>query len=87
MPLDVNEPFYIIELGVGSGKFSYFMLKALEEMQEVCAFPFSKIVYVMTDFTESNYNFWIKHPSLRPYFDSGRLSGMSPNFEVNYSRI
>jgi len=27
MECDVNEPFYIIELGTGSGKFSYFMLK------------------------------------------------------------
>ena len=28
--LDVNEPLYIIELGTGSGKFSFYMLKALE---------------------------------------------------------
>jgi hypothetical protein len=27
MPLDQNEPLYIIELGTGSGKFSFFMLK------------------------------------------------------------
>eukprot|EP01035_Chromulina_nebulosa_P019320 gene19320-25183_t len=73
IPLDINEPLYIIELGVGSGKFSYFMLKALDEMKAVCDFPFNKIVYVMTDFTKSNYNFWLNHPTLKPYFDSGRL--------------
>jgi SAM-dependent MidA family methyltransferase len=39
MKLDVNEPLYIIELGAGSGKFSYYMLKALEEMQAICDFP------------------------------------------------
>lgn len=33
--LDPNEPLYIIELGAGSGKFSFFMLKALSEMREV----------------------------------------------------
>jgi tRNA A58 N-methylase Trm61 len=65
MTLDVNEPLYIIELGAGSGKFSFFMLKALEEMKNVCDFPISKIVYIMTDFTENNFNFWRDHPSLK----------------------
>jgi SAM-dependent MidA family methyltransferase len=73
MPLDRNEPLYIIELGAGSGKFSYFMLKALEEMKSVLDFPFDKIVYVMTDFTENNFKFWHNHPALKKYFESGRL--------------
>lgn len=33
MELDRTEPLYIIELGTGSGKFSFFMLKALLEMK------------------------------------------------------
>ena len=65
MALDVNEPLYIVELGTGSGKFSYYMLKALDEMRDVCDFPINKIVYVMTDFTETNFNFWRDHPSLK----------------------
>lgn len=73
MPVDPSKPLYIIELGTGSGKFSYFMLKALEEMQAVCQFPLQKIIYVMTDFTESNFNFWRDHPSLKSYFDRGIL--------------
>ena len=71
--LDHNEPLYIVELGAGSGKFSYFMLKALEEISAVCDFPMRKIVFVMTDFTESNFSFWRNHPSLKKYFDSGQL--------------
>lgn len=31
--LDVDQPFYVIELGGGSGKFSYYMVKALMEMK------------------------------------------------------
>ena len=65
MSLDCNEPLYIIELGTGSGKFSFYMLKALEEMQVVCDFPFKKMVYVMTDFTENNFDYWSTHPSLK----------------------
>ena len=49
------------------------MLKALEEMSAVCDFPLKKIVFVMTDFTENNFNFWRDHPSLKKYFDSGQL--------------
>ena len=71
--LDHNEPLYIVELGAGSGKFSYFMIKALEEMTAVFDFPMRKIVFVMTDFTENNFNFWRDHPSLKKYFDSGQL--------------
>ena len=71
--VDPTEPLYIIELGTGAGKFSFFMLKALEEMQEVCDFPLGKIVYVMTDFTETNFTFWQSHPALKKYFESGQL--------------
>lgn len=73
MPLDVNEPLYIIELGAGSGKFSYFMLKALEEMQAVCDFPLKNIKFIMTDFTEANFNYWQNHPALKKYFENGQL--------------
>ena len=73
MGLDPTEPLYIIELGAGAGKFSYFMLKALEEMQETCSFPLQKIVFVMTDFTEANFDFWKNHPALSKYFKSGQL--------------
>ncbi|CAM9189028.1 unnamed protein product [Discosporangium mesarthrocarpum] len=73
MDLDPTEPLYIIELGTGSGKFSFFMLKALLEMKDISDFPVEKLVYVMTDFTESNFKFWASHPVLKPYMDSGQL--------------
>ena len=68
-----EEPLYIVELGAGSGKFSFYMLRALEELQTLCPFPFSKLVYVMTDFTQNNFNFWQSHPSLKTYFERGVL--------------
>lgn len=73
MPVNPNEPLYIIELGAGSGKFTYFMLKALEEMQEVCDFPLNNIKFIMTDFTENNFQFWQNHPALKKYFENGQL--------------
>lgn len=73
LKLDPSEPLYIIELGAGSGKFSFFMLKALMEMKEVLDFPLERIVYVMTDFTENNFKFWENHPSLKEFLESGLL--------------
>uniref|UniRef100_A0A7S3K0C6 type II protein arginine methyltransferase n=1 Tax=Aureoumbra lagunensis TaxID=44058 RepID=A0A7S3K0C6_9STRA len=74
IPLDPSEPLYIVELGAGSGKFSFFMLKALNAMLgSLSNFNPSRIVYVMTDFTQNNLNFWNQHPGLRPYIESGQL--------------
>eukprot|EP00606_Chrysophyceae_sp_TOSAG23-5_P000283 GSChrysophyteH2.ASY1.ANO1.695.1 assembled CDS len=73
MKVNPEEPLYILELGAGSGKFTFFMLKALEEMQATCNFPLKNIKYVMTDFTEANFEFWRTQPALAPYFERGLL--------------
>jgi len=73
MKLQKDEKLYIVELGAGAGKFSFFMLKALDELKNVLDFPLENIVYVLTDFTESNLNFWKDHHALKPFVESGRL--------------
>jgi hypothetical protein len=47
--------------------------QALLAMKDMCDFPMAKIVYVMTDFTESNFKFWADHPALKPFVGSGQL--------------
>lgn len=98
--LNPSEPFYIIELGTGSGKFSFYFLKALAEaevrgslrlwwcgycivllelltqiaitrIQQAMDFPLDNIRYIMTDFTEQNFNFWKTHPALAPFVKRG----------------
>jgi hypothetical protein len=73
IPLNGIELLYIIELGAGSGKFSFFILQAIKELSEVFEFPAEKVVYVMTDFTWNNLKFWNEHESFRPYLDCGQL--------------
>lgn len=70
---DINEPFYIIELGAGSGAFSYYVLKELLEIQKNLNLEHIKIIYVMTDFVKKNIYFWQKHPCLRQYINKGCL--------------
>ncbi|POM70294.1 Hypothetical protein PHPALM_13288, partial [Phytophthora palmivora] len=70
-PVDPTQPFYIVELGAGSGKFSFYFLKALAQMESVLDFPLNSIRYIMTDFTEQNFNFWKTHPALAPFVKRG----------------
>lgn len=73
LPLDASEPLYIVELGAGSGKFSFYILKAINELSQISIFPAEKILYVMTDFTWNNLKFWNDHEGFRQHIDSGQL--------------
>lgn len=71
--IDDNQCFYIVEIGGGTGKLAFYILKALEEMKDIIGIPMKQIVYVLTDFTESNIKFWRQQEDLRPFVDSGQL--------------
>lgn len=73
--LNSAKPIYIIELGCGSGCFSYYLLKELERKSEY--FPEMRdlpLRYVMTDFTDSNLNYCRDHGNFAQYREQGRLS-------------
>lgn len=69
----INEPFYILELGTGSGQFSFYVLKRLIQLLELPRFEDVKLRYIMSDFTDSNIEAWRKHDALRPFVTSGVL--------------
>ncbi len=68
-----KQPFYILELGTGSGQFSFYVIKALSHMREQLQLSEIDIHYVMTDFTENNVQFWQKHTALAPFIEQGML--------------
>lgn len=72
-PHSKKNPFYVVELGAGSGQFSFYMLKSLEALLQDFSLQDIRLNYVMTDFTESNIHFWKKHPKLKPYLKSQLL--------------
>lgn len=72
-PESIQEPFYIIELGTGSGRFSYYVLKQLAELQAELNLAHLKFRYVMTDFTLNNLKFWQTQPQLKPFISNGML--------------
>jgi len=71
--LDTSQPVYIIELGAGSGRFSYYFLKKFMDFFTRSALKEIPIKYVMTDFSEQNLAFWQQHPSLQAFIEQGIL--------------
>ena len=64
--LDRNEPFYIFDLGAGTGRFGYLFLKNLQHTLAQLKIEEVKIRYVMTDIAPANIAFWRGHPYLQP---------------------
>ena len=70
---DLSQPFYLAELGTGSGRFSFYFLRALLPLLSRIRPEAPKICYVMTDFVEKTIEFWEQHEALRPFVEEGVL--------------
>lgn len=69
---DFSAPFYIMDLGAGTGRFAYLFLIFLKEMLTNLKLPY-RIRYVMTDIAEANIQFWKKHPRFQELLSEGSL--------------
>ena len=74
------EPFYILELGTGHGKFSFYILKFLEFFNN---YNKCKIIYIASDISQQNIDSWQQHPSLQKYIKNQQLDFAIFNPEVN----
>jgi tetratricopeptide (TPR) repeat protein len=72
-PESQGHPFYIMELGTGSGRFSYYFVKTLVELMEALQLTHIQFCYVMSDFTKHNIQYWEAHPSLKPYIEKNLI--------------
>ncbi|HUE95068.1 MAG TPA: hypothetical protein VMN39_00320, partial [Longimicrobiaceae bacterium] len=73
-----EQPAYIVELGAGSGRFAFLLLRQLRTMLRALVPGWGDgspppIRYVMTDFTETNLRAWAEHPALQPFVAEGLL--------------
>lgn len=62
---------YVVELGAGTGRFAFRFIRALQAIVSRSPQPGRRIVYVLTDFTESNMSFWRSHPQLTSLVETG----------------
>ena len=72
-PLDKSQPIYIVELGSGPGRFAYLFLKKFLGLLRGSPLKEIRVRYVMTDFAESNLEYWRAHEWLRPFVEEGSL--------------
>ena len=80
---DPDEPFYIVELGAGSGKFGFHLLRRLTELRRDLGLLDVKVVHVMTDIATTNIEHWRSHPQLRPFAEAGMLAFARLDVEVD----
>lgn len=78
-----DEPFHIIELGAGPGRFGFLLLQELTRLRAELGLSHVRFVHVMTDFADKNIGFWREHPALRPHIAAGTL-GLA-RFEIGAS--
>jgi len=71
--IDREEPFYIFDLGAGSGRFGYLFLKDFLSVTHQLYGTKLKVRYVMTDLIEANLDFLRSHAYLRPFVEEGVL--------------
>ena len=63
----------IIELGAGSGRFSFHFIKKFFDLHSRSTLDHIQVRLVMTDLVAHNVAFWQQHPALAPYVASGQL--------------
>lgn len=68
-----SQPFYLVELGSGTGRFAYHFLEAFRRMHALSQLRDVGFRYVMTDLSERNLEFWQSHPRLQPFLEEGLL--------------
>lgn len=63
-------PLRILELGAGSGQFSFHFL---QHYQGLASTDLPPLQYVLSDFTQANIDFCAAHPRLHPWVERGLL--------------
>ncbi len=69
----VIEPIPILELGGGSGRMAFYILRQLEELCADEGIALEQFRYILTDFTQRNLDSWRVHPRFAAYFERGLL--------------
>lgn len=69
----LSEPVTIVELGAGSGRLAFHVLKELCAMRDCAGMPLPAFRYVMSDLALKNVAYWQQQPSLRPFVEQGIL--------------
>lgn len=68
-PIDPDQPLYIVEIGAGTGRLAFMIMRHLAE----AAIAPMRVVYVLTDMAAANVEFWGQRKELQQFVDQGRM--------------
>ncbi|MFD0677790.1 MULTISPECIES: tetratricopeptide repeat protein [unclassified Paenibacillus] len=68
-----SAPVTILELGAGSGRLAFHILKELCELRDYAGIPLPPFRYILSDLAVKNISYWEQHTSLLPYVQQGVL--------------
>ncbi len=71
--IDFNLPIYIVELGTGTGRFSFYFLKHFFENINLPLLSNIKIVYVVTDIVSKNVEYCQSQQCFTKYIANGQM--------------
>lgn len=86
-PETAKEPFYILELGAGTGQFSYYFLKALISLLSELDMKQVNIRYVMSDISKKNINFWKDNNAFNTFLRKDILYFAELDLESDFNEI
>ncbi len=66
-------PFYILEMGAGHGRLSFYLLENLRQAFEVFQWPKKWLKFIMTDISLKSLETWQTHHALKAFIDEGWL--------------
>ncbi len=71
--IDPSQPVYLVELGGGTGRLAWLMLRRLEALPRPNGLERVVLRYLWTDLPEKNVRACASHPLLAPYLQKGML--------------
>lgn len=71
--VDHSAPIYLVELGAGSGRLAYHLLRQFFALVEQSPLRNLPITYILTDLSLATVESWQRHPQLQPWLNTGRL--------------
>jgi tetratricopeptide (TPR) repeat protein len=68
-----DEPLHVCEIGGGSGRFAFHLLRRLAELCDEAGLARTAFRYILTDIAPANLDFWRAHPCFHSFFEDGML--------------
>lgn len=70
---DDDSPFYVLEIGAGHGRLSFYVLENLRQAFSIFDWPQKWLKFIMTDISLKSLEAWQAHHALKPFIDEGWL--------------